>query len=152
MTEARLVTREQLAAALRVVERQWDGEWPNWAQKDMADAIFAALPAAAPASGYMVGGHGVANGGNAPAAAPAEGLREAAMLAYRMLWENWSQAADWEQIIRQDYGEGGRAIGHTWIGKAARALSDALGPEDAEAAKHPTYAEAALARHESGSE
>lgn len=54
MTEARLVTREQLAAALHKVI-PYPSTWPGddqakWSQH-YADAIFAALPAAAPAEG-----------------------------------------------------------------------------------------------------
>jgi len=113
-------------------------------------------PEAAPESGPRT------MAGRALLAAPTVNLRKAIMrieaeaaagtaldvmaFAYRMLWESYSQADDWEQIIRQNYGEGPRAIGHTWLGRAAKALSDALGPEAAAAAKHPTYEEQKAAR------
>ena len=57
MTEARLVTREQLAAALRTTDaEEWTDEGDHsilWGRTidSLADAIFAALPAAAPAEG-----------------------------------------------------------------------------------------------------
>jgi hypothetical protein len=67
MTEARLVTREQLAAALHGLLNIETGRWNAWQWNDpdaktggqdvtlnsseLAAAIFAALPAAAPAEG-----------------------------------------------------------------------------------------------------
>jgi hypothetical protein len=84
MTEARLVTREQLFKALRSIKpsEQYDTDQAE------ADAIFAALPAAAPASdrfeqpdaayllnhGYEPAVDPVGNQYLAPTAAPAEGL------------------------------------------------------------------------------
>ena len=113
--EARLVTREQLAAALHAAYyehreadeplSEWEADLDNaveWykSPNEMADVIFAALPAAAPAEGldmealekagrdfvaaYRRIGEGLAafergltQGAALPAAAPAEGLREA---------------------------------------------------------------------------
>jgi len=77
MTEARLVTREQLAAALHSTDTMDPTDRPYCpACEDDAKRIFAALPAAAPAeSGYdatILQGYA----GPLPAA-PAEGLREA---------------------------------------------------------------------------
>jgi hypothetical protein len=54
-SEARLVTKEQLAAALRMIPNgPFDDHLHGASAGLLADAIFAALPAAAPAEGLLV--------------------------------------------------------------------------------------------------
>jgi hypothetical protein len=75
--EARTITREQLAAALQQARGEHLDIGPCTIEIADADAIFAALPAAAPAPGDLRGiaSHEWAAGFHD--AAPAEGLREA---------------------------------------------------------------------------
>jgi hypothetical protein len=59
-------------------------------------------------------------------ASSSDELRAAAQFAYEQLRHHWSDAEDFETIIEQDYGEGPRAIGHTYLGRAASRLRAAL--------------------------